>query len=54
MSVNVLVQAIIRHLLTMFGGAGIAIGDDMIIQGASGIVALAGFAWSIWQKRQQG
>jgi hypothetical protein len=48
-----LVAALIRHLLTIASGAGIAVGaysDSSVAIAASGIVGAAAIGWSIIQK----
>jgi hypothetical protein len=52
----VIVQAVVRHLLTIVGGGLLASWgiDGSTVEAIAGAVAtLAGVAWSIYDKRQQ-
>jgi hypothetical protein len=48
-----ILTALIRHGLTAAGGAGFAVSDDALSSIVSGLVTLAGIAWSIYEKRMQ-
>lgn len=47
------ISALIRHLLTLGGGAAFAKSDTEIEQLTSALFAVAGVAWSLWEKYQR-
>jgi hypothetical protein len=48
-----ILAALVRHGLTAAGGAGFVVSDDALSSIVSGLVTLAGIAWSIYEKRTQ-
>jgi len=48
---NDIVLAILRHVMTFGGGAGL-VSENELAQAAGAITTLLGVAWSIWQKRK--
>lgn len=52
MNTTTIIALIIRHGLTFFGGFGVLAQDD-ISQVAGALAALAGVAWSVYEKRKK-
>lgn len=52
-AMNRILAALIRHGLTAIGGAGFVASDTEVEQIVTAAMTLIGFAWSIYEKRQQ-
>ena len=48
------IAGIVRHVLTLLGGAGFVVADDVVMQVVSALAAIAGVVWSIVYKRLAG
>lgn len=53
MTLQTILALAIRHILTTFGGATIAMADDTATAAAGALVTLGGVAWSIYEKRKR-
>lgn len=54
MTIQIILAAILRHLLTTLGGGVMAIGgDDMATTAAGALVTLGGVVWSVFEKRKK-
>ena len=45
-----IILGIVRHLLTLGGGAGLAISDNELMTAISAMMTIGSFAWSIFEK----